>query len=393
MRRRDFIRASGWAVAGSWMGASLLRTAHGGGTPVVTGPGPYGPLSATPDANGILLPAGFQSRVLAEAAVPVGSTGYTWHGFPDGGATFPVQGGWVYVSNSEIPLGGGVGALRFDADGNIIDAYSILSGSNTNCAGGPTLWGTWLSCEEWPTGIVWECDPLGGPAQARPAMGSFNHEAVLQDPNDPMRFYLTEDRSDGGFYRFTPDSLGDLSSGVLEIAEVVGPGPNGSVVWHVVPDPDRDVDSTRTRLQVPQATSFDGGEGIVWARGLVFFTTKGDNRVWAYDPVAEDVCIHYDFATDPGQQLSGVDNIASSRFGDLYVAEDGGNMEIVVLSPEGTASPLLRILNQDNSEIAGPAFDPLHRRLYFSSQRGGALSAGITYEVTGPFRDGMGCIA
>lgn len=390
MRRRDFMRASGWLLAGGWLGASLVGTARGVGAPVVAGPGPYGPLRDDPDENGILLPAGFRSRVLAQSMLPVGTTGYDWHFLPDGGATFWIPGGHIYVSNSEVPQIGGCGALRFDAAGNVVDAYRILSGTDTNCAGGRTLWGTWLSCEEWPTGRVWECDPLGGPAQVRPAMGSFQHEAVAQDPNDLRCFYLTEDVGDGGFYRFRSDVVGDLSAGVLEIAEVDA---DGHVLWHEVPDPDRDEDPTPTRQQVPAATPFDGGEGIVWARDLFFFTTKGDDRVWAYDPVDETLCVHYDAAADPSGLLSGVDNIATSRSGDLYVAEDGGNMEIVLLSPEGTASPLLRVLGQDRSEITGPAFDPSQRRLYFSSQRGGVQNLGITYEITGPFRNGVSCLA
>jgi hypothetical protein len=39
------------------------------------------------------------------------------------------------------------------------------------------------------------------------------------------------------------------------------------------------------------------------------------------------------------------------------------------------------------SEIAGPAFAPGFKRLYFSSQRGrsGTHGDGVTYEVTGDF--------
>ena len=62
-------------------------------------------------------------------------------------------------------------------------------------------------------------------------------------------------------------------------------------------------------------------------------------------------------------------------------------MELVIITPEGEAAPLLRVANQSGSEITGPAFDPSGSRLYFSSQRGGSNGRGITYEVRGPFRD------
>jgi secreted PhoX family phosphatase len=71
----------------------------------------------------------------------------------------------------------------------------------------------------------------------------------------------------------------------------------------------------------------------------------------------------------------------------VLVAEDHGddNLELVMLTREGHTTPLLRVTGQAGSELAGPAFSPDGSRLYFSSQRGGG-GAGITYEVTGPFR-------
>ena len=76
------------------------------------------------------------------------------------------------------------------------------------------------------------------------------------------------------------------------------------------------------------------------------------------------------------------------------------DMEIVLITPDGLVAAFLRVANQDDSEITGPAFSPDGKRMYFSSQRGPANRSlgdalgiendsthiGITYEVTGPFR-------
>jgi len=70
--------------------------------------------------------------------------------------------------------------------------------------------------------------------------------------------------------------------------------------------------------------------------------------------------------------------------GDVLVAEDGGNMQIVTITADGDPLPLLQIVGQDDSEICGPAFDPSHQRMYFSSQNGvtGSGEDGITYEIS-----------
>lgn len=430
MRRREFLQlaaASGGAVtmgSGFWWRVLAAE-------PAVVGAGPYGPL-APPDANGIRLPEGFTSKIVAESLQPVAGAPLVgpWHVSPDGAATFATDdGGWIYVCNSEAPGIGGVNALRFDAGGSVVGGYPILRGTSQNCAGGPTPWGTWLSCEEFdltelggPAGQVWECDPTGpGQGLPRPALGRFNHEAAAVDPAH-HHLFLTEDQGDGLLYRFTPaawrdDGAGVLAAGELEAAVVDA---DGHVTWRAVPDPS--AASGATRHQVPDATRFDGGEGAWYDDGTVYVTTKGDRRVWALDTTTEHMRVLYDatpIGPDAPSPIS-VDNVTVSPAGDVLVAEDSSTRKRLLLlsDVEGvvTASPFLEAIERDGgSELTGPVFDPSGTRLYFSSQRGASIRdgekelgrmadslglgavtdampfdplthRGITYEITGPFR-------
>ena len=333
-------------------------------------------------AHNVDIPIGCSIRIVAQSSrAVISNKSFVWHSAPDGGACFPTDdNGWIYVSNSEIEnKGGGVGAIHFNNNGEIVDAYSILKNTSRNCAGGKTPWNTWLSCEESGNhGQVYECDPTGKKKSiVRPAMGSFNHEAVAVDPKSHY-CYMTEDVIDGCLYRFKPDSKKDLSKGVLEVAVA----DKNILLWKKIDGPSAKIKPVR--YQVEEAARFKGGEGIVYHNGKVSFTTKKDNVVWQYHINTGLITKIYDAVDYSQPLLTGVDNIEISPTGELLIAEDGGNMQIIALDNNHKPHVLVQIYGQDKSEITGPAFSPDGKRLYFSSQRGktGKSEDGLTYELT-----------
>ncbi|WP_428382990.1 alkaline phosphatase PhoX [Nevskia ramosa] len=369
-----------------------------------------GPLSTTPDVNDLLLPAGFTARVIGRAGEAVLGTSFRWHTDPDGAAVFAKpDGGWVYVSNREH-LPGGVNAIAFNAQGVIERAYEILPGalSRTNCGGGVTPWQTWFSGEEFDRGLIWECDPFGvAEPQNWPLLGRFKHEAATVDPAANI-VYLTEDEPDGRFYRFLSDApniggRADLSRGRLQALRILadamlintpGQGSRYPVEWLDIAEPNPRLgllsSAVPTRKQQPDSFAFNGGEGIWQQRGVVYFSTKGDRRVWALDVAAQSLQVIYDdaaFATPP---LTSVDNLVMTPGGDVIVAEDQNSEQMAVaIRPDGRFQPLVQLGPKHvGSEVTGPAFSPDGRFFYFSSQRGTSNlvgTDGVTYAVEGPW--------
>ncbi|HEY1059734.1 MAG TPA: alkaline phosphatase PhoX [Limnobacter sp.] len=386
-----------------------------------------GPLGEA-DANGVRVAQGFTTRVVAISNMPPASGATPWHIFNDGGGVVPRDnGGWIYCSNSEVPgvgtLGfqvpqlaplanpienlvpglGGASALVFDPDGTVVDSYRILTGTTFNCAGVITPWKTWLSCEEIPTGLVWECDPFGQKAaRSLPTLGLFSHEAVAIDSSRKL-IYMTEDMPDGRFYRWVP-AANDwpagaarpmFNQGLLQVLKVGGAGVEGALkspqpyTWVAAANPG----SPQSENRLADTTVFDGGEGVWYQNDRVFFTTKGDDRLWMLNTSAQTIEVAYDLSTAkaPNNILSGVDNITMTPFGEVLVCEDGGDMQVVVVYPDGVLVPLLQIVGQDQSEIAGIAFSPDGKRMYFTSDRGGpnpaggyGLGLGMLYELQIP---------
>ncbi|QGW64496.1 DUF839 domain-containing protein [Lysobacter soli] len=252
-----------------------------------------------------------------------------------------------------------------------------LGGTLVNCAGGPTPWGTWLSCEEIKTdaasstgrkhGYVFEVHADAERTSGRPlvGLGRFSHEAVAVDPRTGIVYLTEDDRNKAGLYRFIPnDRAGRYGSlehgGRLQAARVRGKrnadltvakiGDEYALDWVDIADPDLDsivapagfpdVSAGET-LSGPFAQAWaDGalrmsrGEGIWHSYGKMFIVDtstgvddqgrrgRGNGSVWVLDLVTQRIRALF----VSGNQLAAhnPDNITVSARGGVLLCEDGG---------------------------------------------------------------------
>jgi secreted PhoX family phosphatase len=401
----------------------------------------YGPLAPALDETTGLpllqLPEGFRY-------VSFGWTGDLMvNGLPtpgahDGMAAFRGRGGnTVLVRNHELGNGtpfsgvaydlaaaGGTTTLEFDTRrGEYLQTLDSLSGNIRNCAGGPTPWGSWLTCEEttaftsMPHGYVFEVpsDQFGDPAPIRD-MGRFSHEAVALDPRTGY-VYETEDAgSSSGFYRFVPNQRRHLSKGgtlsMLKVssANLVNLGasyPNGTtfdVSWVPIESPDSDASTMPGNFVWAQgraqgAATFARLEGCWYGNeGRIYIVStsggSGQGQIWDYNP--KDETIRLLFQSPGAAVLNAPDNITVSPRGGLVLCEDGSGEEFVHgLTVDGQIFPFAKnnvVLNGERngftgsftgSEFAGACYSPDGDWLFVNVQ-----SPGITFAITGPWGTG-----
>lgn len=417
-----------------------------------------GPL--LPDPNGIVdLPEGFSYSIISR----VGNTmrdGLIVPGRPDGMATFPGKNGrTILVRNHEMsaassgagsafgddyslaagtdsskiydtgvngnPAQGGTTTIVFDTNTQTVhNEYLSLAGTLRNCAGGPTPWNSWLTCEEIVTraderyskdhGYVFEV-PASEETQlfkAEPikSMGRFNHEAVAVDPESNV-IYLTEDDSSGLLYRFLPNNPGKLLDGGTLQALVVKDQPKlDTRNWSSTTIAERepmavewmnlrgiDQDDLRFRGHATGAARFARGEGMWFGNNAVYFAcTNGGpakkGQIWKYEPSpfegtelegGQPGSLELFVEPNDGNIIDNADNLTVSPWGDLVVCEDsGGDNFLLGITPDGVVYRMGRNAVSE-SELAGATFSPDGSTLFMNIQHDG-----LTLAITGPWMKG-----
>ena len=437
LNRRNFIGATGAAFSGL-----LLNGCTGRSAPLTSAPSSfadYGPL--VPDPAGMLdLPRGFSYRLLSSLGNAM-TDGCTVPDKADGMGCFSLGNDEiVLIRNHElVPAddAGGVLAKGFGTrDGAIVpggttsivlDATTLevkrefrsLAGTIRNCSGGITPWGSWLSCEEAPTGPgqrfgeglaenhgwVFEVPANAtGLIDAVPlkAMGRFNHEAACVDPRTGI-VYLSEDRDDSVLYRFVPTTPGRLGDGGLLQAMVVeglsdtrnwtsadmAVGSRHTVRWIDCDDVESPNDDLRSRAAAKGAAVVARGEGIHTGTDEIFVcSTNGGQRKLGQilrlvpGTGGEPDQIELFFESQSKDQFNYGDNLTVGPNGHLIVCEDQYT-EVVDnhlrgITPDGRAYTLGRLRMQ--TELAGGCFSPDGKWFFVN-----AYSPTRTLAVTGPW--------
>jgi len=284
-------------------------------------------------------------------------------------------------------------------------------------------WGSWITCEE-PSdltsdrgrdhGYCFEVKATddGKLQKAVPLkkLGRFRHEAVGLDPETGI-LYLTEDMTDGLFYRFIPETPQDFTKGKLQALCIKGSKsmdmrnyPNSKThveegqpmeaTWidmNRVEAPDNDL---RHRGFRKGAARFARGEGIQYTDGAFFICcTDGgahaQGQIYKLTPSRDPKKLdQIELFLQPESEdlLTNGDNLCAAPWGDLIICEDlvsqhsGNTPHVRGVTPDGKIYTIARNA-KSKSEFAGSCFSPDGTILFVNMQ-----AEGLTLAIRGPWK-------
>ena len=460
MNRRNFLWQLGLATSGTFLAFSGLQNrvrafAETGNMASLRAYG-FGELIPTATKNTgetfLALPKGFEYNVIGKVKSRM-ADGNTTPASHDGMAAFFVKNELRVVRNHEVTggrvpkpeaaiganpydegAGGGTTTLVINPKTNeLVRDFVSLSGTLINCAGGPTPWGSWISCEETTLGQTVRTDSRGNkiggfskphgycfevsasadnsitPVPLK-AMGRFVHEAVAVDKKSGI-VYLTEDMSPiAGFYRFLPKRSRRLAEGgILQMLKIKGKdnfdtrkglttGATFTTEWVTIENPDppeADVDDRAVQKEGLKkgAAMFLRLEGAhAGDDGRIYFTStsggaNGGGQVWMYETAGKDEGRLTLLFESPSREILDMpDNLClhpKSKM--LFICEDsdyvgqGGTADnfIRVLTPGGKMADFAKNItpNFERAEFAGSTFSKDGKTLFVNIQAIGATFA------------------
>ncbi|MBC7827352.1 MAG: DUF839 domain-containing protein [Chitinophagaceae bacterium] len=423
----------------------------------------FGPLVYRPD-DILALPEGFSHRIISRHG-DIMSDGLISPGMHDGMGAFslkndkvllirnheilpgPQNTGPFGVQNehiNKIPnnkiydfakgkrtcLGGTTSFIYNERTGRVELEYLSLVGTIRNCAGGVTPWNSWITCEETEmrTGSLegfiekdhgynfevpaTERIGLIDPMPIKP-MGRFVHEAVAVHPQAGI-VYQTEDSDTGIFYRYLPDTKGQLHKGgklqCLALKEWKSADTRNWATLKTdrfptkkffdtewidmdnVESPDGDL---RLRGFQKGAVRFSRGEGIWYGKNELFFActsggTKGLGQIFRYvpskyegQPKEKDLPGKLELFLEPNDTaiFQNCDNLTVAPWGDVIICEDKADPRVIGITPKGKTYVIAKNIGYRLSEFAGPVFSPSGNTLFVNIQ-----SPGLTLAITGPWK-------